>query len=603
MAYVRNIYPTSVDSHQVSPAYMLTFLRWSNRDTKNYTNAQPLDVRTPLVVYNDAISVVTSDSKNSMSSTVTIMLKGGDINYSTALSPGDFVLVNMVNWDGKAQNIHDRALALKPINEVDDGFKGVYKIQSVVKNIRVDKASGAKMLVYTVTAASFTEFNNVIYYNPALAAAFAQQGTALWATAIGDYYNDKLKSESSVQEVVKDLFKILVGKSRKKPDPKIPNYGNTHFRIPSTLGKLLGRNDINYVTEFYNYVIGIWGDSKSTNINDNNIGVGFNPNFTGSNFITTGKALKGRKLVQIENWNNQTAWSIIQGNMNSVLNEMYTTHRVGPDNRVYPTIVVRQKPFTSEHFKEKSVVTKFLSLPRWKISANLLYELQTSKNEAARYNFVQVFTRQLADTAEQDMAQQVILENFVSDTGDIQRNGLKPYVVTSNFDFPTSKDNSQSGKQLHAREWSRIVADWVIDGHLKESGVLTFQGIEDPIAVGDNIEFDNIVYHIEAISHMMAIQGDKKSFITKLTVSYGVDLRSSKSGPVYANMQHTDAQTNNQEDWEHERILPGVSDTQNISGRSYGEEVKPTRQISFTPPALRKTRKKTKEKNTGENDK
>ena len=213
MGYIKEIRPNTPDSHQVSPAYLLTFLRWSNRDTKNYTDNEPMDVRQPLVVYNDALSIVTTDSKNSMSSTVSIMLKGGDINYSTAISPGDFVLVNFINWDDKAQELHDIALALQPINGINDGFKGVYKVQSVVKNVRVDRASGIKTLVYTITAASFTEFSNVIYYNPAIAASFRDQGSALWSTAIGDYYTNKLKSESSVQAVVADLFKILIGVS------------------------------------------------------------------------------------------------------------------------------------------------------------------------------------------------------------------------------------------------------------------------------------------------------------------------------------------------------------------------------------------------------
>ncbi len=603
MGFIKEIRPNTPDSHQASPAYMLTFMRWSNRDTYNYGSPAALDVRQPLVVYNDAISVVTTDSKSQMSSTTTIVLKCGDINYATALHPGDFVIVNLINWETDAQRIRDLAIALKPINGINDGFKGVYKIQSVVKNLKLDKnATGGKTLYVTITAASHTEFNNVIYYNPAIAAAFKDQGAALWSTAIGDYYSSKLKAESSVQEVVKDLFKILVGQSRKQFDAKIKNYGNTHFKIPSTLGALLGRPDIKYANEFYNFIIGIWQDSKESKVNDMNLGPGFNPNFKATgNFITTGRPLAGRKSVQLENWNNQTAWSIVQGNINSVLNEMYTTHRVGPDNKIYPTVVVRQKPFTSEHFKGKSTVTKYFQVPRWKISANLLYDLQTSMNEAARFNFVQVFTRQLSDTQEQDMAQQIAEGNFFYDKGDIERQGLKPYVVTSNFDFPSAK-SGDNGKKLHGREWAQIVSDWIIDGHLKESGILTFQGLQDPVAVGDNLEFDGIIYHIEGISHIMTVNGDKKSWITRLTVSFGMDVRSSKSGPVYPNMEHTDAQTANDEDYQNERILPGISDTQDITGRDHGEETKPTQQQSFTPNALRKARKKSKERNDGEND-
>lgn len=610
MGFVKEIKPNTVDSHQVSPGYVLTFLRWSNRDTKNYTNAGPLEVRKPMIVYNDAISVVTTDNKSSMSSTFTCVLKCGDINYSTAVHPGDFVIVNLLNWEVDAERVRIKAEKLEPINEINDGFKGVYKIQSVVKTLKVDRASGSKSMFVTVTAASHTEFNNVIYYNPAIAAAFAEKGQAMYSTAIGDYYSDKLKAESSVQETVKDLFAILIGQSQKKFNAKIKNFGNTHFKIPATLGALIGRPNISYANEFYNYIIGVWGDSKNVVSNSINIGPGMNPGFTAptdpktqrpTNDYTTGKAIPGRKIVHIEDWNNQTAWSIIMGNINNVMNEMYTTHRVGLDNRVYPTIVVRQKPFTSEHFKGASVVTKFFQLPRWKVSANLLYDLQTSRNEAARFNFVQVFTRQLADTAEQDMAQQIALGNFQLDESDIQRAGLKPYVVTSNFDYPTQKGGDNS-KQLHAAEWANIVSDWIIDGHLKESGVLTFQGLQEPIAVGDNLEFDGIIYHIEGVNHTMVMQGDKKSWTTKVTVSFGMDVRSSKTGPVYANMSHTDAQTANSEDWANERINPGISDTQDILGRDHGEEVVPTKEASFTPKDLSKIpRKKSSERNDGTN--
>lgn len=603
MGFVKDILPNSTDSHQVSPAYVITFLRWANRDTFNYKNAPALEVRKPMVVCSDAVSVVTTDSKGSMSSTVTMVLKCGEINYATAVHPGDFIVVNLVNWEEDAERIKKQALALQPINGINDGFKGVYKIQSVVKNLKVDRQGGTKQLFVTVTAASHTEFNNVIYYNPAIAAAFADQGAALWATAIGDYYSNKLKAESSVQEVVTDLFKILIGQSRKNFDPKIKNYGNTHFKIPSTLGALIGRPNINYATEFYNYVIGIWQDSKSTAANDMNIGPAFNPNFqakNGANFYTTGRSLAGRKAVQVENWNNQTAWSIIMANCNSVLNEMYTTHRVGPDNKVYPTVVVRQKPFTTDHFQGKSVTTKYFQVPRWKISANLLYDLQTSKNEAARFNFVQVFTRQLADTSEQDMAQQISEGNFFYDEDDIERQGLKPYVVTSNFDFPSEKSGN-NGKALHGREWAQLVSDWIIDGHLKESGVLVFQGIQEPIAVGDNLEFDGIVYHIEGISHIMLLQGEHKTWTTRVTVSFGMDVRSSRNGPVYANMDNSDIDAANAEDWDNERILPGLSETQNSSERDRGEKLKPIEEKSFTPENLRVKRKKSTEPNTGEN--
>lgn len=214
-----------------------------------------------------------------------------------------------------------------------------------------------------------------------------------------------------------------------------------------------------------------------------------------------------------------------------------------------------------------------------------MYEKQTSKNDAFRFNFAQVFTRGLpvGNALSNNADLQIAAKNFEFDQGDIQRNGLRPLVTESNFNFLETKND------LLARTWTLTVSDWVIDGHLKESGVFVFQGLEEPVTVGDNIEFGNVVYHIESVAHTMTVFSDgKKDFLTTLQVSYGVDLRSNKNGPVYANMEHTDAQTANDEDWANEKIRPGISDTQDILGRVDGEEVKSTEQISFTPPELRK---------------
>lgn len=600
MGFIRDIYQNSIDSHQTSPGYVLTALRWSNRDTHNYEGEDPLDVRKPLVIYNDALNVQVSNNKSGLTPTMSATLKGGDLNYATALHPGDFILVNMLNWETDAERVRNKAIQLKPINKYGDGFKGVFKIQSVRKNLSVQPASGLKTVTYTIHAAGFTEFNNVIYFNPAIAAAFQEAGTKLYSTLVGEYYQDKLKTESEVQDIMKDLFEILIGKSRRSNNAKVKNFGAVHFRLPKTLGQLLGRK-MEYATDMFNYYIGGWGNSKNSRVNSDNIGPLFNPQMTTDGKDGMYKAkypLQGNKEVFIENWNNQTAWSILQSNMNKTLNEMYTTYRLDPENNVMPSVIVRQKPFTTPHFNAPSgfPTTKYFDLPRWRISPTLLYSMDLGKDEAARMNFVQVFTRTLPDTFQQDMAQQITMENFVYDEGDIQRNGLRPYVVTANFDFPVNKQ-----KKLRAKEWAQIVSDWVIDGHLKESGTIKTVGIQDPISVGDNLELDGIIYHIESIKHtMMVAANGMKKFNTTFALSYGMDIRSNKLRPYYAEMDHTDAHTKNKEDWANERLYPGISDTQDIIGRVDGEEFRETRQKSFTLGPKKKKKADTNNLATGE---
>lgn len=612
--FVREIRQNSIDSQQSSGSYVLTFLRWSNRDVYNYTNFEDSKkVREPLTVINDAIQVTVSNDKKSLAPTATVALKGGDVNYAASVHPGDFLLVNMLNWPADAVRVQAKAQNTQPINELGDGFKGVFKIQSVVKNITVSPTNGVKSVTFVVTAAGFTEFNNSIYYNPAIAAEFRDRGKLLWSLAIGEFWQDFLKTNVEVQDILKALFKILIGKSYKDPDSKVRNFGNTKFIIPSTLGKLLGKPNINFASELYNYVIGIWGASKSAKI-VKNLGEAMNPGITQEkepNFFITkkngGSKIQGDKFVSLEDWNQKSAWSILKSYSNETLNEMYTTYRLGIDNKVHPTVIIRQKPFTTEHFEppqpsSKFPVTRFLNLPRWKISTNLLKSAQLSKNDAARFNFVQVYTYILAATVNQDMASQISRGNFVSDDKDIERNGLRPYVVRANFDFPDGEKN----KNIRAPEWAKILSDWIIDGHLKESGTLTFHGIQDPISIGDNIELDNIVYHIESISHSISIgMSGLKKFETRMSVSYGMDKRSSKDGPRYANMDFPQMIDQLEDDYKHERILPGISDSQdlpNSSNYENGERIARSPNISFHPPQDRKVSRKTSEANTGIDD-
>ena len=143
MAYTKSIGSNSKDSHQTSPAYVLTFVRFSNRDVYNYKNVGNLETRTPLVVVNDATSISIQNNKSNPNPTFSCILKQGDINYLTAIHPGDFVLVNMVNWETKAMEIRDRAAASRAVNRQNDGFKGLFKILDVNMILSVD-ATGSK---------------------------------------------------------------------------------------------------------------------------------------------------------------------------------------------------------------------------------------------------------------------------------------------------------------------------------------------------------------------------------------------------------------------------------------------------------------------------
>jgi hypothetical protein len=594
MAFEKKIDPSSIDSHQTSPAAVITILQWADRlpvvdGVNNNISSDNEGISTrekPYAIHSDILNVSFSHTKSQLSPTFTATLTMGDINYATAIHPGDFAFLNIVNWQEKAVTIASNAQKLESINGVDDGFCGVFKIQTVRKVLSID-SNGTKTYLCQIAGAGFTEFNNILHFNPAIAAAFAKDGANVSQFYLGDYFANRLKSTATIQEIIQDLFVILIGKSLKQ-DEKVENYGNRHFKLPSTVGNLLGIKNVKYASEMYSYITGVWSNNNDSDE--------FNPGFNKAgktrgesdasinNFYETGTPLQGDTLIGLDDWNNATAWSIIQQYINSAMNEIYTSYRVSPGNNdlVQPTIIVRQKPFTSENFESQgTAVTRFLSLPRWNLNPDLVFSATLGFEESARINFVQCFTRRLAATGPNDQALQIALGNFFYDKEDIQRNGLKPYIISSNFDFP-----SKGKEELRAKPWARINADWVIGAHLKESGTIECAGIEDAICVGDNLKFDKTVYHIESITKSLYLAMDGKNrFTTSLKVSYGVLDTASGVDTNYPEMTNSDSQINRQQDYDKgNRILPGFSDTQDIAPRttkSGGEKLAPNKNKGF----------------------
>jgi hypothetical protein len=500
----------------------------------------------------------------------------------------------MLNWtesdDNKvitAKQIAARARNLQPINRFNDGFKGLYKIQNVRKGLRINP-DGTKQLVYFVNAFSFTEFNNKMYFNPFLLTAGDASNDLLFVSRISDQWQKIVsnKSEKNIQNIIKLFITAFLGEGLSDEGRKtkgVLKSPNDLFFMPQEVGKLLGLPSVKKAADVYNYLMGIQKYSNTSGGSTPSRGLNPTIGKTTGRFFETPSQIDGISIIKPEYWNQKQVYSIIREYLNSVLNESYTTHRVDPNGKVMPTMVFRQKPFTTEHYKgplsEKS--TKFFNLPRWKIDPSMLLgDLNLGAEEAARINFVQIFGRSIVINVEGNISDQIAKGNYVFDQQDIQRNGLKPFIATSNFDFPDDRDP----KGTKAPQWTKLIGDMLIGGHLKENGTIPCVGIQEPIPVGDNLELDGIVYHIESVSHSYVVDAEGyKSFRTNISVSNGVDLRSNSAAPFYPEMEHTDAFTQKLEDYVRENLLPGFSDTQNIPGRVEGEELKETGQKSFDP--------------------
>jgi len=563
--------------NQSSPTWVLTFVSWQQRDTLrttpsngvNYTTVRPK----PLVVENDCIQVSANVNKGVLTPSMSATLLMTDVNYETEIAPGDFVIVNMLNWESEARRVADNARNSLPINGANDGFKGVFKVQGVRESLAIiDQEKGTKSLVYRITGFAFTEFNNTIYFNQNLVDQSEQNNVNLWFTNLASAWALMVtnKGLTNVQDIMQFLIEVLVGNGigdNGRFVKGIVKSPNTLFFIPGLLGKLLNVPEAVAAKDVYNYLFGI----QSYNANaSQDAASGLNPTISqddGRFFVTSNKC-QGETVTKPEYWNQVQVWSILNQFSNAPINELYTCFRLSPDGDVMPTVVFRQIPFTNDDFAVGGFqVTRFMNIPRWKIDPAIVYNFDLGRDESARINFVQYFGRSTLGPEGYDLSSETAQKNYLYDVDDVKRSGLRPYVVTSLFDEPVNYANKTDYKSVY---WAKILGDALIGGQLKMNGTIECVGIVDPIAVGDNLQFNGVVYHIEQISHTCAISpaDGRKKFVTTLSVSHGISIGSSKQGLKYAEMTFSDAYALRQNDYKHNQILPGVSESQDTVYRS-----------------------------------
>ena len=173
------------------------------------------------------------------------------------------------------------------------------------------------------------------------------------------------------------------------------------------------------------------------------------------------------------------AWSIIKQYLNAPLNEIYTCYKLCNDNRIYPTVVFRQIPFTTQDFQTRFLsppvtppaFTTFLTVPRWQIDSSLVYSLDIGRDEVARVNFVQYYSRVglINDNAGAGPAQEIaaIIMCLIRRCNEV---GLDHPL------FPVCLTRLRSIKS-RSPIWAKIVGDSVIGSQLKLNGTMELVGI------------------------------------------------------------------------------------------------------------------------------
>ncbi len=585
-------------------------------------------------------------------------------------------IINMLMRDpGSATSRIDGFDKKKILNGWSSGLKFFGRVMSVPESDTI-QAGGQRMIAQTISCQSFVELASSIYYtfvaqnvltldnsikadvaqtnfftkeiaklgaNPLKPATSTDQKGASnglevalsnLSSAFDNFYrrvDGKEVGDTSPEAIIGLLFIITMGVGNDSinndVDKAIPGARGTFsdaIGVPKGVAGIFGRRG-NKLWQMYNVLLGMQKYKSSSN----DPWKRFQPEFTketakkDSVFYRTPLRCKGFVPFLVPPiWDNNTFWNVYGQFLNSVVNEMYTCMRVNGDGQILPTLVVREKPFSTNLYnhlmkvaptftpkktravaesagvsgvrkqlsKEESQQvdeygttyeqlekvapeitqrTMFNEIPRWVIDESVIVSVNTSPNENSRINFVQVWGRSrgvemLGANINQEILKQAqfLVPNYVCDQGDVKRHGLRADISETNYDVISNTMGTIS--HIIARQR----ADWLFNGQLKLNGTITLQGVSEPIVEGDNCEVRGILYHIENVSHSGSLAANgTKVFKTTLTVSNGIvasSLDSAKGIPVYAVGNQALEMT---EDMHNVNNLPGFTDIQNTGPR------------------------------------
>jgi hypothetical protein len=573
MPFNFNIRANSADSHQTTAFWLAVVIPFQDESTYNYDNTNPGSItgvsgikEGPLLIIDDdciAWNVVTG--KDSHVANLQMHLIKSNTAYANDISGDDWVIFwAFDNWNDY-NTVKQQVQTLQRANAFNTAPKFIGRVSTIMKDKTTDLV-GHRSVFYNVTCYGFVELDSNMYFDSLLQQLDPQDALSFFA-----FFEGSLKPDSPLgplvqtDKVVPKLLKLCLGMGPSgvfknggpTTNPSLTTTPNEAFLIPKTVVKLLLDPSVlegdtiktvgpTYIDLLQMYVgvqnytppstqTNAQAKVHSTGRADPNI-LGFIPNITSTisnNFYLASDSLTGAHLLVPLQFDNQTVWSVINHYIATPMNEIYTCLKIDPDGYVVPTVVCRQIPFSTNAFADENSVTRYLDLPRWNIDKSVVINIRTGKSAVLRQNYVHispnVFMLNTNDLSTKELG--LLLAQPVADPEDIKRSGLRPQIGTVGAVINQNNNdvNPSSVSEKQGRFWNRLIADSFFNGHQKWSGTATTRGIQKPICEGDNCVVDNVIYHIERVSHSGSINGEgKKDFITTLQLSMGISLDSDK---------------------------------------------------------------------------
>ena len=512
---------------------------------------------TPIIITNDILSLNISTAKQGLSHTLSSILAPHSYNYLSLCGPSDYIMAWIVNSDKDYKRVVENLSSNKPANDFHSGLKFFGQIQTIQENYRV-AGTGQKIIRYNLNALGFQAYQSQVVYSPFITKADESDPNRIFFASdffkkIGASYLDLIKNNLSVQEQFIFFHKVLlgVGPGQVNNDQGLSEtYNKTAknaFNIPAEVAKALGQRDKSDKNNLFTYadvislIIGIQQYSGGGDFTGAGGAGSMGPDVVSASssdgtsiFVNSNSAynLRGKRLVNMSPTMNATIIGILQEHSNSVINEIYATLRPRPigDSEIVPTLVCRQIPF-SKKSNDKLKVTKFLDLPRFEIDHKSVVSYDISKSDALRLNTVLVTLQPVisSSNAAAVQTQNVLYGGWAVDVGDIRRNGQKSYQAVISDDAFTTSQEQNGSNQVASQEdsvlksYNDLLVDFLENQHLMYSGNIQTHGIQEPICVGENVQFGEIVGHIEAVSHGYQVGGDGRvSFATSIDFSHGI---------------------------------------------------------------------------------
>jgi hypothetical protein len=565
-----------------SPAWCLAVFRLArpvSYSRKDKTSIGPviaggmLRKEAPFIITSDCLHMSVSGSKSSHVKTLNCSLKG-DNNYLSAntVLNGDWIMAWMHTNPVDRDKIIEALENGKQANDFKSGLKFIGRVHSIRKRKSV-VGNGIKSINYSLQAVGFDELSTVFFYDPALASLSYAKDIWRFMAEIGvdtfQYLSEQHKEAGVIKDNAENFFDrfldIVVGAGIKSSidagqdlagnklsaTPQYQKEAPYSYLIPISVATTLGRTSDEErkgsknghsaygYSDVLTTLTGVQKYQQQAPVPPHNGFVPLMPPSTPikANRLRCPERIKGTYIPIEPSFVNTSLWSLLNQFKNPTVNEMYTCIRPNLSGDLMPTIVFRQIPFSSESIEENTEMplTKFMSLPRWVIPEALITDEDIGKSGATHFNFIHVYgqvspyQQKIGSTITEQMTRNAPIMDAVN----VASYGFKPYMST------VACSLTDVFRKDGARVWMEAIADWTIGSQHTLNGTVTCKGIQSPIAEGDNVEIDSVVYHVESVTHTCGMRGEYKFFDTSLTLTNGMPADQSQANehfPHYAGL-------------------------------------------------------------------